>query len=165
MPAKNVTRVVEVYASTTGLQVTLTWRRWEHLFGTAERLKQETRMVRATMPVPLTDEDLTKYVEAMARFCVDPRKRAFRAPNALVWKEVGFGNDVTHEHGEQRDGRPFPMDPLPGFDRYADDPDGATIPMPPEAVEAAPPKAARASARQPFIRKLGQAGKQSIPGG
>lgn len=164
MPAKNTTRVVEVYASTTGRQVTLTFRRWEHKFGEAQRLNQETRMVRATMPVPLTDDDLIKYVEAMARFCVNPQKRAFRPPNALVWREVAFGADETHEHGEDRDGRHFIADPLPLFDRSTQGPDGATIPMRPEGVGAARPKAARSSAREPTIRSLGRGKTRSVPG-
>lgn len=158
------TRVVEVYASTTGNKVRLTLRTWYHKGGTAECHERKVRMVLATMPVPLTDDDLLKYAEAMARFCVDPGKRAFRPPNALVWREVGFGDDQTHEHGEDRDGRPFPMEPLPLFDRSTQGPDGATIPMRPEGVKAAPPKAARSSAREPTIRSLGRGRTRSVPG-
>lgn len=159
------TKVVEVYASMTGLKVRLTARTWWHKFGSPERHDPTTRMVLATMAVPLTDDDLLKYVEAMARFCVNPQKRAFRPPNALVWREVAFGQDETHEHGEQRDGRQFVQQPLPLFDGSTQGPDGATIPMRPEGVGAAPPKAARSSAREPTIRTLGRGRKQSSPGG
>jgi hypothetical protein len=149
------TRIVEVYASTAGSKVTLTFRSWWHKLGEAERRDQETRMVRATVPVPLTNDDLIKYAEAMARFCVDPRKRAFRPPNSLVWREVAFGQDETSEHGEERDGRPFPMDPLPLFNRSTEpDRDGTILPggEPGEHRPAPPPPA---SAREPEIRKLG----------
>lgn len=165
MRTNDKTRIVEVYASTTGNRVTLTFRSWWHKFGTAERHDQQTRMVRATMAVPLTDDDLIKYCEAMARFCVNPQKRAFRPPNALVWREVAFGADETREHGEDRDGRHFIADPLPLFDRSTQGPDGATIPMRPEAVRAASPKATRSSAREPQIRTLGKGKRQSTPGG
>lgn len=149
------TRVVEVYASTVGSKVTLTFRSWWHKLGTTERRDQETRMVRAVLPVPLTNDDLIKYCEAMARFCVDPKKRAFRPPNSLVWREVGFGQDETHEHGEDRDGRPFPMDPLPLFVGSTEPVDRATILTAAKAEESAAPKGQSASAREPQIRKLG----------
>lgn len=165
MKPSEKTRVVEVYASMTGLKVRLTCRTWWHKFGSPERHDPTTRMVVATMNVPLTDDDLLKYVEGMARFCVNPQKRAFRPPNALVWREIAFGQDETHEHGADRDGRQFIADPLPLFDGSTQGPDGATIPMRPEGVKAAPPKAARSSARAPMIRTLGKGGRRFLPGG
>lgn len=164
-PTAKDTRVVEVYASTVGSKVTLTFRTWWHKAGTAERRDQETRMVRAVVPVPLTNDDLVKYAEAMARFCVDPSKRAFRPPNSLVWREVAFGQDETHEHGEERDGRPFPMDPLPLFNRSTEPVDRSTILSGPEGQEDSPPKAARSSAREPQIRKLGSGRKFPVDRG
>jgi hypothetical protein len=158
------TRIVEVYASAIGNRLTLTWRRWYHR-NSAERLEQETRMVRATLAVPPTNDDITKYAEAMARFCVDPRHRMFRAPNALVWREVAFGNDETREHGEARDGKQFIQDALPLNDGSTDPDGGGTILTAAEAEKSAPPKAASASAREPQIRTLGKGRRQSIPGG
>jgi len=158
------TRIVEVYASTSGNKVRLVWRTWWHKLGTGERRDQETRMVVATMPVPLSNDDLSKYAEAMARFCVDPRRRAFRPPNALVWREVPFGNDETREHGDARDGRGFVQDPLPldgGSTRPESD---DMILTAAKAEKAAPAKRARSSAREPTIRNL-TTGKQSLPGG
>lgn len=159
------TRVIEVYASVTGSQIRLTWRRWSHKYGEAERLNQVTRMVIATLPVPPTNDDLSKYCEAMARFCVDPRRRAFKPPNALVWREVAFGDDQTHEHGELRDGRHFIQDPLPPFEG------STTVPQPDMILpgakpgDAAPPKAGRPTAREPQIRELGKGRRRSVPGG
>lgn len=164
MQRNQKTRVVEVYASVTGLKVRLTCRTWWHKFGSPERHDPTTRMVTATMAVILTDDDLLKYVEAMARFCTNPQKRAFRPPNALVWREIAFGQDETHEHGADRDGRHFIQDPLPLIDGSTEDPDGATIPMRPEGVRAASPKATRSSARAPIIRSLGKGRRQSSPG-
>lgn len=154
-PTAKDTRVVEVYVSCHGTQVTLTWRRWWHKLGVAERHDQETRMVRATVPVPLTNDDMSKYAEAMARFCVDPSKRAFKPPNSLVWREVAFGQDETREHGEERDGKPFPMDPLPLFNGSTDPVDRSTILSRAKREKAAPPEAARPSAREPSTRRLG----------
>jgi len=159
-PTAKDTRVVEVYASTTGNRVRLTWRTWWHKLGTGERLDQETRMVLATMPVPLTDDDLSKYAEAMARFCVDPRRRAFRPPNALVWREIPFGLDETREHGEERDGRPFIQPPLPTFEGSTDDPKSSTILTGAKPEKAASAKRTRSSAREPSVRNL-KTGKQS----
>jgi hypothetical protein len=164
-PTAKDTRVVEVYVSCVGTKVTLTWRRWWHRLGTAERHDQETRMVRAVVPVPLTNDDMSKYAEAMARFCVDPSKRAFRPPNSLVWREVAFGLDETSEHGEDRDGRPFPMDPLPLFNRSTEPTDRSTILSGPKDQGSAPPKAARPSAREPQIRKLGAGRKFPVDRG
>lgn len=165
MKPKQETRVVEVYASTTGNQVTLTWRRWSHKLGQAERIGQETRMVRATMPVPLTNDDLSKYAEAMARFCVDPRRRLFRPPNALVWREIPFGNDETHEHGESKDG--IQMLPLwQSDDQGITGTDiGSTIDTRPSVQGTASAKRTRSSAREPSIRTLGSGKRQSAPGG
>jgi len=154
-PTAKDLRVAEVYVSATGSHLTLTCRTWWHKFATSERRDQQTRMVRATLPVPPTNDDLLKYAEAMARFCVDPTKRAFRPPNSLVWREVAFGQDETSEHGEERDGKPFPMDPLPLFNGSTDPTDRSTILTGAKPEEAAPPKAARGSAREPVIRKLG----------
>lgn len=159
------TRVVEVYASTQGTRVTLTFRSWWHKLGTAERQDPQVRMVRATMPVPLTNDDLIKYVEAMARFCVDPRKRAFKPPTSLVWREVAFGTDETREHGEERDGNPFPMDPLPTFVGSTDPVDRTTIlsGAKPEEDSAAQPL--RSSSKEPTIRKLGAGRKFPVDRG
>lgn len=158
------TRIVEVYASTAGSKVRLVWRTWWHKLGTAERLDQQTRMVIATMPVPLTNDDLSKYAEAMARFCVDPRRRAFRPPNALVWREVAFGQDETGEHGEQRDGRGFIQDLLPLDGGSTATEKSATILTAAKAEEGSRAKRVRSSAREPSIRNL-TTGKQSSPGG
>lgn len=157
--------MVEVYASTTGSKVRLTFRRWSHKGGTAERHGQETRMVIATMPVPLTNDDLIKYAEAMARFCVDPQRRAFRPPNALVWREVAFGDDQTSEHGEERDGRGFIQDPLPTLGGSTESEKGSTILT--GLARKGQPAAKRptSSAREPQIRKLGTGKRQSAPGG
>ena len=154
-PTAKDTRVVEVYVSCVGTKVTLTWRRWWHKLGTAERRDQETRMVRATVPVPLTNDDMSKYAEAMARFCVDPSKRAFKPPNSLVWREVAFGQDETSEHGEERDGKPFPMDPLPLFNGSTEPVDRATILSGPEGQEGSAAKPLRSSSKEPTIRRLG----------
>lgn len=164
-PTAKDTRVCEVYASTVGSKVTLTFRSWWHKLGEAERRDQETRMVRAVMEVPLTNDDLIKYVEAMARFCVDPRKRAFRPPNSLVWREVAFGQDETHEHGEDRDGKPFPMDPLPLFSGSTEPVDRSTILTGAKPEKSAPAKRASASAREPQIRKLGAGRKFPVDRG
>ena len=73
-PTAKDTRVVEVFASSVGTKITLTFRSWWHKLGTAERRDQETRMVRCVVPVPLTNDDLIKYAEAMARFCVEAER-------------------------------------------------------------------------------------------
>lgn len=164
-PTAKDTRIVEVYASSVGTKITLTFRTWWHKFGTAERRDQETRMVRCVVPVPLTNDDLIKYAEAMARFCVDPRKRAFRPPNSLVWREVAFGTDETHEHGEERDGNPFPMDPLPLFNGSTEPVDRSTILTGAEPEKSARAKPASASAREPVIRKLGAGRKFPVDRG
>ncbi len=154
-PTSRDARVVELYASCTGTKVTLTCRTWWHKLGEAKRLDQETRMVRCVLPVPPTSDDLLKYVEAMARFCVDPAKRAFRPPTSLVWREVAFGDDETREHGEERDGKPFPMDPLPLFVGSTDPLDRSTILEGPKGQEGSAPKAPRSDAREPVVRRLG----------
>lgn len=159
------TRVVEVYASTVGSKVTLTFRSWWHKLGEAERRDQETRMVRATVPVPLTNDDLIKYCEAMARFCVDPRKRAFRPPNSLVWREVAFGQDETSEHGEDRDGKPFPMEPLPLFNRSTEPERDDMILPGGEPGEQRRAERGSSSARDPVVRKLGAGRKFPVDRG
>jgi len=154
-PTSKDTRVAEVYASATGNKITLTCRVWWHKFGTAAVQDKETRMVRCVLPVPPTNDDILKYLEAMARFCVAPAKRAFRPPNSLVWREVAFGEDETHEHGEDRDGKPFPMDPLPLFNGSTDPDRPDTILPGGQPGKSARAKPASASAREPQIRKLG----------
>lgn len=149
------TRVVEVYVSCTGTKVNLTWRRWWHKLGTAERRDQQTRMVRAVVPVPLTNDDMCKYAEAMARFCVDPRNRAFKPPTSLVWREVPFGADETHEHGDDRDGKPFPMDPLPLFNGSTEPRTDSTILSGAKPEKSQPAVGRRSTAREPVTRKLG----------
>jgi hypothetical protein len=154
-PTAKDTRIVEVYASCAGAKVTLTTRTWWHKLGQAERIGQETRMVRCVLPVPPTNDDLLKYVEAMARFCVDPKNRAFRPPTSLVWREVAFGQDETREHGQDRDGKPFPMDPLPLFVGSTDPVDRSTILSRPEGEKGSAAKPPRSDARAPMVRKLG----------
>lgn len=164
-PSSKDTRVVEVFASCTGSKITLTCRLWWHKFGTAERRDQETRMVRCVLPVPPTNDDLLKYAEAMARFCVDPKHRAFKPPTSLVWREVAFGADETHDHGADVDGKPFPMDPLPLFVRSTDPVDRSTILSGPKDEGAAAPEARRSSAREPQIRRLGAGRKFPVDRG
>ena len=158
-------RIVEVYASCTGSKITLTCRTWWHKLGTAERQEQDTRMVRCVLPVQPTNDDLLKYVEAMARFCADPRKRAFKPPTSLVWREVAFGQDETHDHGSEVDGKPFPMDPLPLFNRSTEPVDRSTILTGAKPEKSAPAKPASASAREPQIRRLGAGRKFPVDRG
>lgn len=162
---KSDQRVVEVYAMCTGSKITLTCRTWWHKLGVATQNDKETRMVRCVLPVPPTNDDLLKYVEAMARFCVDPSKRAFRPPNSLVWREVAFGQDETHEHGESVDGKPFPMDPLPPFNRSTEPADRSTILTGGQPEKSARTKSASSSAREPTIRRLGAGRKFPVDRG
>jgi hypothetical protein len=154
-PTAKDMRVAEVYVMAQGSHLTLTCRTWWHKVATSERRDQVTRMVKATLPVPPTNDDLLKYAEAMARFCVDPAKRAFRPPNSLVWREVAFGTDETREHGEERDGRPFPMDPLPLFNGSTDPADRSTILSGPKGQEDSAAKPLRSSPKEPTVRRLG----------
>src|SRR5215831_4903159 len=105
-------RVVEVTASTQHNTVWLYCRTWSHQ-GTALRQAQTTRVVKMVMPLQVTDEELLKLAAVMANFCTDPGRRHLRPPKALVWREMATGDVMTQEHGEERDSRHMPMDPLP----------------------------------------------------
>jgi hypothetical protein len=159
-----IVRQAVVTATVVGAQVQL-WLRTFEGEDVGPQARKETRAVKMTLPVPPTNDEILQYCQEMARFCVDPAKRRFRPPRALVWRELPLGGIETREHGEERDGSPFPMDPLPLEGGFPEPPKDATILTAAKAEKSAPPKAASASAREPQIRNLGRGKRRSLPGG
>jgi len=157
-PTANDLRSVEI--TVTCVRSTLTMYARENWYGPGNAKHHVgTRVVRATLQCPPTNDELLKYAQAMARWCTEPRTRAFRPPKAVVWREVATGLDPTQEHGTDRDGRDFIPDPLPLQGGWTEPASTTTVPVAPKAQRAAPAKRAPSSAREPRIRKL-QGGRQ-----
>jgi len=155
----NDLRTVEVTVAAQRNTVWLTARRaW--FDQNNNRHPGKTRMVRMTMDVPPTNDDLVKLVGAMSRFVEDPSRRHFKPPRAVVWREVGTSEPVPPGGGEGGENTPADMDPLPLDDGLTSGDTGSTIDTPPAPVKAVRAKRARASARDPRIREL-KSGKQS----
>lgn len=117
------------------------------------------------MAVPPTNDELMQYAEHWARFNVDPAKRRFRPPKAMVWRELATGDVMSKEHGEDRDGIAFPMDPLPLEGGFPDPPKPSTVKGAPEAQEGSAAKRLRSSSKEPTVRQLGKGRHRALPGG
>ena len=157
-PTANDLRTVEI--TVTCVRSTLTMYARENWYGPGNTKHHvNTRVVRATLQCPPTNDELVKYAQAMARWCTEPRTRAFRPPKAVVWREVATGLDETREHGTERDGRDFIPAPLPLQGGWTDSASSSTLPLPPKGAGGSGAKRRRSDAREPTIRKMG-AGRQ-----
>jgi hypothetical protein len=141
------------------------WCRTADITPAGARMPRETRVIRMQMQSEPTNDELIQYAQEMARFCVDPAKRRFRPPRAMVWREVTGGYPETSEHGEARDGRPFPMDPLPLEGGFPEAQKSSTIMSAAEPLKGSAAKPPRSSAREPSTRTLGKGRHRALPGG
>lgn len=153
------TRAIEITLSCQRLTVWM-WCRTATIAASGAKKPRETRVVRMTLAMEPTNDELMQYAESFARFCVDPARRRFRPPKAMVWREVATGDVMSTEHGEERDGIPFPMDPLPLEGGFPEAPGDGKIVSADQAGERSAAKPLRSTAREPSIRNL-RSGKQS----
>lgn len=158
-PTVNDLRTVEVTVSTSRNKVWVTARRAWYGPGNAKH-PGKTRVVVATYPTPLDDRELLQVLAGMAYYVMDPNKRHMKPPRAVVWREAGSGLPVPPGGGEGGEDTPAEMDPLPIDGGFPTGEEGPTITSGPAPLKAGPPKAARSSAREPRIRRLGS-GKQA----
>lgn len=158
------TRAVEITVSCQRNTVWL-WCRTATIAASGAKKPRDTRVIRMTMATEPTNDELLQYAEAMARFCVDPSRRRFRPPKAMVWREVATGDVQSSEHGESRDGRPFPMDELPVEGGFPEPPKTTTILSGPEGQEGSAAKRLRSSSKEPTTRTLGKGRHRALPGG
>lgn len=114
--------------------------------------------------VPLLDDDLIKVLASAVLYAGDPNKRHLKPPRARFWREAGMEIPVPPGGGEGgEDTPPEPeMDPLPGL--VTNQGDGSTIMTGPAPLKAAPPKAARSSAREPRVRNLRTRKTETVDG-
>lgn len=157
------TRVVQVTVSVTHCKVRMHFERWQHK-GTALRQKHETTIVVGTTGVEPSDDDLARYAYAIAYWVIDPRKRHIRPLPFNTWQQLGAGDDVTHPHGADVDGRQMAMEPLPLIGGWTQPPQPSTIKTRPAGVGAARAKRARPTARAPIVRDL-RTGEHGDPDG
>ena len=157
-------RIVEITVTAQRRRVWMTFRT-SVIDINNNRKRLETRMVKMDMGVPPTDIEMVRLAGVMANFVIRPDQRHIRPPKALVWRELDFGDDRTHDHGEDVDGRSMPMDPLPLFEGVTDPPSTSTIEAASQGREKTAPRSGSASAREPQIRDLRTGHKQSLPGG
>jgi len=147
------TRVAQVTVTVTGVQVRMHFERWYHQ-GSARRQKPETTIVHGVTGLEPSDDDLARYAYAIAYWVVDPQKRHIRPPRFLRWQQLATGDMPTSPHGSEVDDRQMAMEPLPLDGGWREPPQPSTIKTRPGRKRAAPPKAARGSAREPVIRNL-----------
>jgi hypothetical protein len=158
------TRAIEITVSCQRLTVWL-WCRTATIAASGAKKPRETRVIRMTMAAEPTNDELMQYAEAMARFCVDPARRRFKPPKAMVWREVATGDVQAAEHGEARDGTPFPMDELPVEGGFPAPSKTATILTAAEAGKGSAAKRLRSSPKEPTTRNLGKGRHRALPGG
>lgn len=159
-----VTRAIEITVSCR-LTTVWMWCRSAEITAAGARKPRETRVIRMQMASPPTNDELMQYAEGFARFCVDPTKRRFRPPKALVWRELATGDVIAKEHGEDRDGIAFPMDPLPLEGGFPTATERASLSPALRAGEDSRAKRVRSSAREPSTRTLGKGKHRALPGG
>lgn len=156
--------ITEITVMSQGRKVWLTYRT-SVVDHNQKRERLETRMVKMEMPVPITVTEAARLAGVMANYVIPPEVRHVKPPKALVWREVAFGNDVTHDHGTDVDDRQMPMDPLPLEGGFPGPEKQATILEGPKGQGKSAPRSGSDSAREPVLRQLGKGRKQSLPGG
>lgn len=104
--------------------------------------------------VPLLDDDLIKILASAVSYAGDPNKRHLKPPRARFWREAGTEVPVPPGGGEGGETTTTDMEPLPLEGGFPEPESGSTITTGPVPVGAAPPKAARSSAREPQVRDL-----------
>jgi hypothetical protein len=162
-PTSNDLRTVEV--TVTSVRTTLTMYARTNWYGPGNvKHHVETRVVRATVECPPSNDELLKYAQAMARWCTEPRTRAFRPPRTLVWREVATGLDPVSEHGVERDGRDFVQDPLPLEGGSTTPASTTTVPLAPKGQGERAAQRRPSTARDPMIRKMGAGRKFPVDG-
>jgi len=161
-PTMNDLRSVEVTISTTRTKAYVYLRRAWYGPGNLKH-PGKTRAVVATYQVPLDDTELLKVLQGMILYCMDPNRRHQKPPRAVVWREVGTLEPVPPGGGEGGEDTPAEQMALPLDGGFTEPAESSTIMAEPAPLKAARPKAARSTAREPRVRKLG-AGKQSPVG-